>query len=390
MKKLLALILAGMMVFSLAACGGDDKNDGKGDGAETASFEELKAEYQSKTPEDLISENIKDKTKPSAEEIAALVKTGIYGEMSEKNIFEHNITDEALRLLTDEDIDDAYATSFYKDLIDSDDKLVKAFVYDCFADFIPLDDKELEDDLIEHVKSETDNIVIACALNGLKNALSERSEFVDYAIECTQNEDPVIRYWAAMAIGFYRMEDNDKCVDALIPLMNDSDTEVAKMACKEIGGFGNEKAVEPLSAVLADEAKVDLHGSATDSLEDLWMGYPSYEGTSEAAYRAYMAYLNTDSEYPDIPAWISVASMTNPGGKYEEWKTNSTYFNVTEVIATLTKIVGDAGVDGLTRSTAIQRIGAFGTVADLEALKAVVAGDESLISDIDSAIAEKN
>ena len=36
----------------------------------------------------------------------------------------------------------------------------------------------IENLLIEKVKTETDNTVIACALNGLKNALSERSECI--------------------------------------------------------------------------------------------------------------------------------------------------------------------------------------------------------------------
>ena len=44
----------------------------------------------------------------------------------------------------------------------------------------------------------------------------------------------------------------------------------------------------------------------------------------------------------------------------------------------------------LTRTTAIQKIGKFGTVENLEALKGMAAGDSNLIDTIESAIADKN
>ncbi|MBE7024425.1 MAG: HEAT repeat domain-containing protein [Ruminococcaceae bacterium] len=389
MKKLLSVILMVTLVLSLAACGGEKGEKGE----QTKDFETLKAEYQTKTPEELLSEHVKDTAKATDEEIAALVKTAVYGEINENYVFESNITDEALGLLQEEGVDGAYATDYAKNLLDDEDKMVRAYVYDSFSTYIPLDDEEIENYLLEKVKAETDPTVIACILRGLSNALSERPEFADYAVTYTQNEDPVLRYWAVYALGFYRLDDNEKYVDAMIPLLKDSDADVAELACGEIGGFGSEKAVEPLAAVLADETLVDIHSAATDSLEELWMNFPFYDGTSEAAYRAHMAYLNSDSENPEIPSWLSVSSIKNPGGGYEDWKEQSTYFSVDELITTLTKIVSDKGVDSLTRTTAIQGIGAFGTAENLEALKAIVAGDEEesyLMTTIESELEEKN
>ena len=301
MKKLLAVILMVPLVLSLVACGGEkDKK--------TKDFETLKAEYQAKTAEELLSEHVKDTSQATDEEITSLVKTAVYGEINEKYVFESNITDKALDILQEKSVKSAYATNYAKNLLDDEDKIVRAYVYDSFSTYIPLDDKEIENYLIEKIKAETDTAVVACILHGLSNALSERPEFADYAVTYTQNEDPVIRYWATYALGFYRPDDNEKYVDAMIPLLKDSNSEVSELACGEIGGFGNEKAVEPLAAVLADEALADIHGAAADSLEELWMNFPFYDGTSEAAYRAHMAYLNSDSENPDIPDWRSISS----------------------------------------------------------------------------------
>ena len=51
MKKLLAAILAVLMVFTLAACGGGEKTDG---GENVESGDKLQAKYESMTAEELI------------------------------------------------------------------------------------------------------------------------------------------------------------------------------------------------------------------------------------------------------------------------------------------------------------------------------------------------
>lgn len=385
MKKLLALLLALTMVFTLAACGGGEKTGG---GENAGTGDKLQEKYASMTAEELISETIKDRANPTDEEIATLIGTAAYIDIGEKNIFEDNITDEAIHTLTQEQVKPAMPINYAEKLLDSEDVLVRAFVYNSFADYVPLDDEELENLLIEKATAETDKVAVACALHGLKNALSERSEFADFAVECAKHEDASIRYWTAMVLGFYRLDDDEKYVDAMIALMQDSDMEVAKYACKEAGSLNSEKVVATIETIFADESLADLHGPATEALQDLWMGYPFYEGKSEAAYRAHLAYLNTDSTNKKIPSWLAISSITNPGGKFEEWKAASTYFKAEELVAALSKIVCDADVDDLAKTTAIQKIGAFGTKADLETLKAAVT-DEVLVSRINSEIANK-
>lgn len=374
MKKILALLLVLIMALTLASCGGS---------------KDIGADYANMTAEELIKATIKDRTNPTDEEIAALIGTAAYIGIDEKNVFEDNITDEAIGILTKEMVKPAQPINYAEKLLDNEDMLVRAFIYDSFMDYTPLEDETLENLLVEKVKAETDKVAISCALRGLANALSERIEFATFAASCADNEDAAVRYWAANALGFYRLEDNEICVDAIIKLIKDSDTEVAKEACKEAGNFGNEKVVPILEEVLSDEALVDIHGSATEALQKLWMGYPLYEGKSEAAYRAHLAYLTTDTTNPKIPAWTAISSIKDPGGKFEEWKSAAPYFNESELVAALSAVVCDADADKLAKTTAIQRIGAFGTKEDLEALKAAVAGDDSIVSKIDSEIAKK-
>jgi len=373
MKKILAGFLACVMLLSLAACGSKD----------------IAADYANMTAEELISELIKDRANPTDEEIAALIGTAAYITIGEQSVFEDSITEEAINILTREMVQPAMPINFAAKLLESEDMLVRAFVYDSFADYTPLEDADLENLLIEKVKAETDDVAIACALKGLANALSKRIEFATFAASCADSANAGVRFWAANALGFYRLDDNDVCVEAIMKLVKDADVDVAKEACKEAGSFGNDKVVAVLSEILADETKVDLHGSATEALQDLWMGYPFYEGKSEAAYRAHIAYLNTDTTNPKIPAWTAISSITNPGSDFDEWKTATPYFNASELVAALSKIVSDADVDKLAKTTAIQKIGAYGTKAELEALKAAVAGDDSLVSKIDSEIAKK-
>ena len=238
MKKLLALLLALTMVFTLAACGGGEKAGGGGEkaggGENTGGNDKFQEKYASMSAEDLIKETIKDRANPTDEEIAALIGTGVYATVGEKNVFEDNITNEAIDTLTQEMVKPAMPINYAKKLLDSENVLVRAFIYNSFADYTPLDDEELENLLIEKATAETDKVAVACALNGLKNALSERSEFADFAVECAKHEDASIRYWTAMVLGFYRLDDDEKYVDAMITLMQDSDTEVLLITAQEV------------------------------------------------------------------------------------------------------------------------------------------------------------
>ena len=77
MKKLLSVILAGLMVLSLAACGGEktnnnENNQNQTEAVQSGDFEKLKTEFQKKTAEELVKECFADKANPTAQEFAKL------------------------------------------------------------------------------------------------------------------------------------------------------------------------------------------------------------------------------------------------------------------------------------------------------------------------------
>ena len=91
MKKIVAFILTLVMIFSLAACGGDKKE------TETVK-ESQKLDYANMTADDLLKD-IKDQKNVTLDEFAALVSTYSYVTITDDLELEENITTEAIEKL---------------------------------------------------------------------------------------------------------------------------------------------------------------------------------------------------------------------------------------------------------------------------------------------------
>ena len=97
MKKFLALILAILMVATLAACGGGgEKPDTTEPDAPVAAADEVhgikKDAYAAMTTDDLIAKLIKDKAAPTVEEYTALIETIELAELDERFNFADTFT----------------------------------------------------------------------------------------------------------------------------------------------------------------------------------------------------------------------------------------------------------------------------------------------------------
>ena len=118
MKKFLVFMLAALMCISLAACGGDktpsqnpENNNTEVNTPETPdepevpaekSFEELKAEFEAKTAEDLVKEYFADAANPTAQEFAKLYEN--YAFLGTKDDYEFdndNTIAAAVKLIKD-------------------------------------------------------------------------------------------------------------------------------------------------------------------------------------------------------------------------------------------------------------------------------------------------
>lgn len=393
-SKVLCLLLSVLlMVTVFTACGEEKAEKGK-EPAKEVSFEELKAEYAEKTAEDLLK-GIKDRSNPTLDEYVELLNTYAYVDYTDTHEFVENATTEAIYTLQDEGATLPYATEFAPILLESDNINVRAYAYESFSGYVPIEDnEELTALLKEKAKTETDPFVISCVLKGLSNALSDDPEFGEYLVTQVDNENARNRYWLAYALGFVRYEDNEKQVDAIIKLMQDSDVEVKKMALKEAGGFYNEKVIDPIVEVLNDDAAFDCHGDAVDSLVDLWFDFPFHENTSEAAYKATMDYLKKSSDNENIPYWTAVISFNTKGSEFDSWQEKATYFDVKEVVQVMTNIFKNENLDDLARKGAMTAISIYGTSEDVKALKATIDAmpdgfdKDSYTSSYDTALAE--
>ena len=107
MKKLLSVILAGLMVLSLAACGGEKTNNNENNQNQTETvqsgdFEKLKTEFQKKTAEDLVKECFADKANPTAQEFANLYENYAFLDVNEEYDFDSkNVIADAVKLIKD-------------------------------------------------------------------------------------------------------------------------------------------------------------------------------------------------------------------------------------------------------------------------------------------------
>ena len=406
MKKLLSVILAGLMVLSLVACGGEKTNNNENNQNQTEAvqsddFEKLKTEFQKKTAEDLVKECFADKANPTAQEFAKLYENYAFLDVNEEYDFDSkNVIADAVKLIKDGGAQTVNAANpeVISYLINSKYDGARAYAYRQQSSNNIYTSASIYAPLLEKALSETEPTVVYSVLRGLPQSYGNNEEFWNFAISHAKSEDANIRRAVAIAFDRFGLENKDAAVEAAIALMNDADKSVKQHALNYAGNIGDDRVVDIYRAVLMDEAQAkDYHGNALMGLVKLWYGYPTHKNTSEAGYKLTMEYLTMETTNPDIPSWNGMTAFKMKGAQksYDEWRAAATYFNEREVVAAMLKIVSDAEASKLVKTSAIDMIAAWGTVEDAQAAKAAVEAlpDEnkdksSLMSKCDSAIAK--
>ena len=406
MKKLLSVILAGLMVLSLAACGGEKTNNNeniqnKTEAVQSDDFEKLKTEFQKKTAEDLVKECFADKANPTAQEFAKLYENYAFLDVNEEYDFDSkNVIADAVKLIKDGGAKTVNAANpeVISYLINSKYDGARAYAYRQQSSNNIDASASIYTPLLEKALSEAEPAVVYSVLRGLPQSYGNNEAFWNFAISHAKSEDANIRRAVAIAFDRFELENKDAAVEAAIALMNDADKSVKQHALNYAGNIGDGRVVDTYRAVLMDEAQAkDYHGNALMGLVKLWYGYPTHKNTSEAGYKLTMEYLTMETTNPDIPSWNGMTAFKMKGApkSYDEWRAAATYFNEREVVAAMLKIVSDAEASKLVKTSAIDMIAAWGTVEDARAAKAAVEAlpDEnkdksSLISKCDSAIAK--
>ena len=367
MKKILAFILAVGMVFSLAACGGE--NTGK----ETETKQETKKiDYANMTEDDLIKEFIKDEQNITLDEFIDLASTYSYATINNKLELDENITDKAIKKLKENKAKLPAAKEFVEPLLKSDAPQVRGYAFSNIATFFGASDSH-KASAKEILKTEKEPYVIKCAVKALGNEGGKDAEIGKFLLDAAKNENSVVRRQAAVALGSTWNKTLNGAVDAEIELMKDSDKKVRKAAYEYAGLLGDDRVVAPISEMLKNEADADLHSSGVKGLVWLWYDYPSHENTSEAAYRATIDYLKTTPGSDKVPAWAAVTSFTNKSEKnYAAWKEKATYFNTDELYEVMLGIAKNENLSRLARGYACKPVAAHCSKEQFEAFGTVV------------------
>lgn len=367
MKKILAFILAVGMVFSLAACGGE--NTGK----ETETKQETKKiDYANMTEDDLIKEFIKDEQNITLDEFIDLASTYSYATINNKLELDENITDKAIKKLKENKAKLPAAKEFVEPLLKSDAPQVRGYAFSNIATFFGASDSH-KASAKEILKTEKEPYVIKCAVKALGNEGGKDAEIGKFLLDAAKNENSAVRRQAAVALGSTWNKTLNGAVDAEIELMKDSDKEVRKAAYEYAGLLGDDRVVAPISEMLKNEADADLHSSGVKGLVWLWYDYPSHENTSEAAYRATIDYLKTTPGSDKVPAWAAVTSFTNKSEKnYAAWKEKATYFNTDELYEVMLGIAKNENLSRLARGYACKPVAAHCSKEQFEAFGTVV------------------
>lgn len=380
MKKFLAIFLAILMLFSLAACGGGGETPETPD-APVAADDEVhgikKDAYAALTADDLISKLIKDKAAPTVEEYTALIETIELAELDERFNFADNATNDAFLQLKSDGATLPNILDCANTIIANDSAKVRAYYYSKLGNVFFDESTAYYAPIKTKVLAETEAIAIAYAFRYLASNFRSDAEFCNFVLSHKDNENVMVRKWFSSAVTYLQPADKTPFVDAVIELLGDEDIDVVAEAALNCGTLEDDRLVEPLAKILKDENLADAHDDALTSLIRMWYDYPAHDNYSEAAYKATMDYLKGDYASADLPNWLGLSKMATKGTKYDAWAAKATYVNNDEIVEAAKNIFEDEAKAKLVRTQCISIIGVFGDKADLEALQATIDKVES-------------
>ena len=383
MKKILSIFLIIILlltgIFILTGCENkkDDNNVPEN------------IDYANMTQEDLLS-HIKDRNKVTADEYVWLISTYSYVNIKDDFTLEKNITDDAIKAI------DSKAKpnqdTYIEKLLKSDSPQVRGYGISLMPSLTGVSSKNLEL-AKELIKNETNEYVLYKATIALRNEAKSSKEIADFLIKMASNENAKIRTEAAIALGNSWSEGVDGAVSTIIKLMNDTDKDVRKAACRNAGKLNDESVIETLVQILNNADDADIHGSCIEGLVTLWYDYPFFKNTSEKAYTATMDYLKKTPRTDKVPAWTAVGAFktTSTQNAYTEWKQKATYFNTDEIYNVMVDIIKDENANWLARTSAIDVVKAHCSEEKFKELKSVIDGlSDSKASQVKSAYESKN
>lgn len=370
MKKILSLILAIGMLFSLTACG-SEKGEKKSD---SDTKEEQKIDYANMTEDDLLKTFVKDQKNVTLDEYIELVSTLSNVNITDDMELEENITQKAISKLVDNDAVLPEPEEYVETLLKSDSPQVRGYALSKTGSVFGVSDDNVKA-IKELLKTETEPYVLCCAVQALANEGGSDADVGKFLLDMAKNENKYVREQAAYALGNSWNKELDGAVDAMIELMNDSDDDVRNAAYGYAGKLADEKIIEPIVNMLKNPDEAKFHANGIASLVTLWYDYPFHENTSEAAYKATMDYLKTTPATDDVPTWTAVTSFQSIAeDNFDAWKAKAKYYDPDEIAKVMTNLVKNPDVNWLGRTGAVRVVASHCSKEAFDALGKVVEG----------------
>lgn len=405
MKKITALILAVLMLFTFAACGGGETPESP-DAPESTTASEAPAkgeihgikpeQYAEMTGEALVSKLVKDKAAPTADEYVAIIETIEFAEIDDRCDFEENATAEALKFLKGEKATFPNVLECADAVLANESAKVRAYYYQQLNNHNFDESVPAYTPILTKILSEKESIAIYQALRFAARNFAEEKTFIDFVISLSDSTDANIRRVVCYAVQYIRTDDKEPLAQMMFKLIEDEDEDVRKEAALYCYKLKDDRFVPVLKEILLDESQADLHTNAGDALCRMWYNYPAHDAYSEAAYKATMEYFKATFEDTGLPNWQVVNKIALKGKtNYDKWFAEASYFDAEEVVEIMKNIFNNAGKDRLLREQCIKVIATFGDKADLEALQAGIDATEkefdknSLQDKLDAALAAK-
>ena len=366
MKKILSIFLVITLLFSgifiLTGCENKKEDD-------NSNIPES-IDYANMTQEDLLS-HIKDRENVTVDEYVWLISTYSYVNIKDDLTLEKNITDEAIKAIASNA--KPSQEKYIEKIIKSESPQVRGYALTLMPSLIGVSSKNLEL-AKELIKNETNDYVLYQATKALSNEAKSGKEIADFLIKMAEHQNAKIRTAAAGALGNSWSEGVEGAVQTVIKLMNDTDKDVRKVACRNAGKLNDESVIEPLVQILNNSDDADIHGSCIEGLVTLWYDYPFFKKNSEKAYNATMDYLKKTPRTDKVPAWTAVGSFktTSTQSSFTEWKQKATYFNTDDLYNIMVDIIKDENANYLSRTSAIDIVKAHCSEEQFNSLEEIV------------------
>lgn len=176
----------------------------------------------------------------------------------------------------------------------------------------------------------------------------------------------------------------------------DPDPAVRRAACASAGKLGDDALLPIYRNVTATASDPALHAACMEGLVAMFHDHPTFETTSEGAYRLFLERLTAKPRSAATPPWTVMSTFCylshEPDlAKLDAWRARATWFDAAEAKRAIADVVADRSADWKARAAGIESLVGLGaTKAELAALRrglSMTDDDRQVAAKLDSALA---